>query len=148
MRAIAHLCLAGLCLLVASCGCGEKGARYTGGLTVEELKTKLESLRVQYEGECTECAGTGKILDEETGREIPCPECKGTGQVKEMRGPALEDFYKAMGEPAKTEDKDLIWEWWYYRCEEGPIRIEAFIDEKQGDIARVVTRNIELIEDD
>ncbi|MFW6164174.1 MAG: hypothetical protein ACODAJ_15510 [Planctomycetota bacterium] len=147
MRVIAHLCLVGLCLLVASCGCGKKGARHTGNLTVEELKTKLESLKKPYEGECPTCLGEKTVIDQETGMEKPCPTCGGKGIYKRERGPGLDEFYKIIGEPAKTEDKDLIWEWWYYYCEEGPVRVEAFINEEQGDIARVVTRNVELIKD-
>ncbi len=145
MKLLRHLCVALLAVVLVSCGCGSKGSRRTKGLSIEDLKAKLESLKVPYEGECIACNGTGKATDDETGRQIACPECKGTGQIKERRGPAVEDFYKAVGEPSKREDRDLIWEYWYYKCSEGPVRILAFEDEQQGDIARIVTGDVELV---
>ena len=143
MRVLAHACILGLAVLLISCGCGGKKSGKTG-VTAEELEAKLESIKADYEGECTDCDGTGKVLNED-GRQVPCDACKGTGQVKEKRGAPVEEFYEVVGVPTKRERRDLIWEWWYFTCRDGQVRIAAFEVEERGDIARVVTAEVETI---
>jgi len=144
MRSLGYVCIAVLAVILASCSCSGKPSGKTG-MTVAELEAKLESLKTPYSGDCEDCGGTGKVLNDD-GVQVACPGCKGTGKIEDTRGPAVEDFYEAVGRPFKTENRDLIWEWWYYKCSDGKVRIEAFEDEKQGDIQRVVTGKVEKIE--
>jgi hypothetical protein len=143
MRVFAHVCIVGLAVLLVSCGCGGKSSGRTG-MTTDELIAKLESMKSPHEADCEECGGTGKAADDESSR-APCPVCKGTGKVQTTRGPGLEDFYETVGVPTKTENRDLIWEWWYFKCTDGRVRIEAYEVEERGDIARVVTGKVEKI---
>ena len=147
MKALGHLCIASLCILLTSCGCGEKGSAKTKRMTLADFTAKLESLKTPHEAECTTCDGTGRVVDEDRGVRVACPTCKGTGKYKSQRGPSLDDWNQIIGQPDKQEDKpgDLIWEWWYYRVQEGTVRLPAFLNEEQGDVVRVVTGEPELM---
>jgi len=142
MKALTHLCVALLCVILVSCG--GKSAK-TKGLSIDDLRAKLKSLRKPVDGMCTTCDGTGKTVDQRSGAQVTCPDCKGTGRRVMERGPTREEFIKTVGEPLKREDKDLIWEYWYYKCKEGTVRILAYDVEHRGDVARVVTGEVELV---
>lgn len=147
MKLVTHLCLALLAVLLISCGCGSGGSARTRGMTFEELKAKLESLKTPHETECTTCGGKKFTVDEDRGVKFKCKTCEGTGILKTQRGPSSEDWYEAIGLPDKMEDRpgDLIWEYWYYRVEEGTARVHAFLDEQRGDVERVVTGQVDLL---
>ena len=142
MKALRPVCL--VLLAIALVSCGGKSAK-TKGLSIDDLKAKLKSLRKPIEGMCNTCDGSGKAMDERRGAQVTCPDCKGAGRRTVERGPTREEFLKIVGKPLKSEDKDLIWEYWYYKCKEGTVRILAYEDEPLGDVARVVTGEVELV---
>jgi len=126
-----------LALALASCGSSSK----TAGLSFEEFKARLQSMKTPFEGPCRDCEGTGKLADRETGAEKRCETCSGTGIRKGIRGPSLAEFEAAFGKPEREESprSDLIWEQWHYRCREGKVRLPAYLDEETNDVIRVVT---------
>jgi len=146
MNSLKALCVALLCLAAASCSCSSKSAK-TKGLSIDELKAKLKSLVKPIDGVCITCDGSGKMLDDNRGIQITCPDCQGKGTRVMDRGATLEEFYKVIGEPLRQENKpgDLIWEYWYYQCSEGLVRVNAYLDEPRGDAVRVVTGDVELV---
>ena len=147
MKALTHLCLAALAVVLASCGCGSGKSAKTKGMTFEELTAKLESLKSPHETECTTCGGKKIVVDEERGDRLKCKTCEGTGILKMQRGASTEDWNEKIGLPDKREDKpgDLIWEYWYYRVEEGTARVHAFLSEERGDVERVTTGQVDLL---
>ena len=145
MRVLADLCIVLLAATLVSCGCGGKGSRKTKGLTLAELQAKLDSLKKSHEAECDACAGKGRVMDDDRGIQVVCRTCKGTGKIQTQRGPTTEEFMELVGEPIKTEDRDLIWEYWYYKVKEGTVRIHAYYVEERDDVERVVTGKVELL---
>ena len=142
MKAPTLACLSLLCIALASCG--GKAAK-TKGMSRDDLKAKLQSLRKPVEGICLSCDGTGKQADPAQGTLFTCPDCKGAGRRTMERGPALEQFFEAIGEPLERKRKDLIWEYWHYQCSDGMVRVQAYEDEQRGDIVRVITGEVELV---
>ena len=53
----------------------------------------------------------------------------------------------AFGKPEKEEDVpgDRIYEYWYFPCDEGTIRLRFYLIEKQGDVVRVVRDKVKLL---
>ena len=147
MKTLTHLCLALLCITLASCGCGSKGGtREVRGMTLADLQAKLDGLKTPVEIDCDECGGKKKIMSETRGVEVDCKTCKGTGKIKEDRGITVEEFHDAIGEPLKTTQRDLIWDLWHYKVKEGTVTIEVFIQEARDDpIERVMTGKVQLI---
>jgi len=137
MKAHAIACLSLLAIALASCGGGK--APKTHGMSRDELKAKLKGLRKPVEGICLACDGTGQRAAGPDGRLVPCKDCGGKGRCTMERGPALDEFYKVIGEPVERKKKDLIWEYWHYPCSDGMVRVPAFLDEQRGDVVRVVT---------
>ena len=57
------------------------------------------------------------------------------------------DFEAVFGKPDRVESRpgDLVWEYWFFPCREGVVRLPAYLDEQPGDEVRVVTGEPELI---
>ncbi|NQT53763.1 hypothetical protein HQ576_17030 [bacterium] len=135
------------CCLLAACGGGKKDAPKTGGLAFAEFKAKLEGLKKAGEMPCTACDGAGKVTDAD-GNETPCPKCSGKGVVGGPLPPPQKDFEAALGKPSKAARKpgDLVWDYWYYPCQEGTARLTVRRIEPRGDTIRVIVREAELQE--
>ena len=97
-------------------------------------------MKSPFEAPCDVCQGNPAV-DPETGEKAPCAACGGKGVVKGMRGPTLEEFTEAFGEPALDEPRpgDLIWRHWYYPCSEGRVRVPVYLEEEPGQAVRVMT---------
>ena len=140
LRPLPPLLLIGLAL---SCGGGSRSA----SMSFADFKATLERMKTPFEEPCPECHQSGKVLDPDTGNEVKCPTCEGTGMRKGVRGPTVADFEAAFGKPERVESRpaDLVWEYWFFPCREGTVRLPAFLDEQPGDEVRVVTGEPELI---
>jgi hypothetical protein len=102
-------------------------------------------MKTPFEAPCDACEGK-PVVEPETGEEGPCTACGGTGRVEGVRGPTLEEFIAAFGEPALDEPRpgDLIWRDWYYPCREGRVRVPVYLEEEPGRPVRVMTGKPEL----
>lgn len=89
-----------LAFALAACGSSK-----TTDLSFEDFQARLDQLREPFQEPCTECQGTGSLLDAATGSETPCPECDGTGTRSGIRSPTEEEFHKAFGQPEKREKR-------------------------------------------
>jgi len=97
-------------------------------------------MKTPFEAPCDVCRGK-PTADPDAGEEGPCGACEGTGARKGVRGPTLEEFIAAFGEPAGREKfpGDLIWSVWLFPCREGRVRLPVYLDEAPGDAIRIVT---------